>query len=557
MIDRRTFLAGLAATCTAPVLTGCSTGPLQAVDAGDDELSHVPAVRVTPFSTADPTRLRDFGDAVLAAQLFEPLVRFDSVKKSVVPAAASKFSISDDAQTCTFTLRDNAMFSNGKPVTSHSFAKSWNRLVAIDGRSSEDGKERGAGFGSLLAAVDGYDALRSGNADSLAGLSCPDDKTLLVHLSVPCSDFAVLCSHIALAPVFIDSSDKEYDENDLVGNGPYRLKGSFKPGDPCHLVPSESYNGTQPAGHELVLVADKDANGAYKHFEAGDLSVTQAPVDQLEAIGKSFGVNRETPVAQPGERLVASPTISQVLLACNAESSFTASLEARRALACSIDRDALCEKVLRAAFSPSTRLVPTAIDSDDAFDIPACAFDPDQAASLLETAWPLEENGKRGVKLRLICSNKGIDGKVAEALAADIRALGIDVEVQPYAWSEYQEHVRAREFDLAIVSAAPVCPSYRAALRPLLWSGAVDSTNVAGFISAEIDAALDGLSVAANDSMHARALDVVALAAESMPYIPLAVRNNDVLVDQEVEYLQVDAYGVPQYATLEGEFEQA
>ena len=59
--------------------------------------------------------------------LFEGLVNQDA-KGNLVPGVATRWQ-SNDNRVWTFTLRDNARWSDGTPVTAEDFVYSWQRLV--------------------------------------------------------------------------------------------------------------------------------------------------------------------------------------------------------------------------------------------------------------------------------------------------------------------------------------------------------------------------------------------------------------------------------------------
>ena len=61
--------------------------------------------------------------------LFEGLVSRDPVTLAVIPAAADTWQISDDGLTYTFHIRPDAKWSNGEPLTAEDFYYSWQRIL--------------------------------------------------------------------------------------------------------------------------------------------------------------------------------------------------------------------------------------------------------------------------------------------------------------------------------------------------------------------------------------------------------------------------------------------
>lgn len=78
---------------------------------------------VDPRSAPVP---RNPDEAFLFRLLYEPLLRVDCTGRRY-PALASEWSSADDGRRWTFTIRDDALFWNGDPVTADAVAASWRR----------------------------------------------------------------------------------------------------------------------------------------------------------------------------------------------------------------------------------------------------------------------------------------------------------------------------------------------------------------------------------------------------------------------------------------------
>ena len=60
--------------------------------------------------------------------LFEGLVTMDT-EGNIAPAAATEWSVSDDGLVYTFKLREDAVWSDGQPVTANDFVYAWQRVL--------------------------------------------------------------------------------------------------------------------------------------------------------------------------------------------------------------------------------------------------------------------------------------------------------------------------------------------------------------------------------------------------------------------------------------------
>src|ERR1043165_6576161 len=83
----------------------------------------------------DPARAAASPDSDIVCALYEGLTEIDPATLNAVPAAAEKWSVSDDGKVWTFHLRKDARWSNGKRVTAADFVSSWKRAAPIAGRN--------------------------------------------------------------------------------------------------------------------------------------------------------------------------------------------------------------------------------------------------------------------------------------------------------------------------------------------------------------------------------------------------------------------------------------
>ena len=215
-------------------------------------------------NTLDPQRMSWMHDLRTARLLYEPLVKNDvlSTDFDIVPGAAESWSISEDQRIYTFTIRNNAKWSNGQPVTAHDFVYSWRRAMLpdlvsdyaamfmnIEGASDFYTKRDEiletfgeTTFGSPSEQRDG--AQRAWDEtlvafDELVGLEAPDDRTLVVTLERPVPYFLDLCAFTVFAPVY-EPLVSQYEQPDpetarlvrrpgwtkgnvLISNGPFKL----------------------------------------------------------------------------------------------------------------------------------------------------------------------------------------------------------------------------------------------------------------------------------------------------------------------------------------------
>ena len=136
----------------------------------------------------DPQTANYSNESQLFTGLYEGLFSYDPYSLDPVPALAASVKISRDKKTWTFTIRDDAYFSNGEKITAQTFRNSWLKLLdpATD-----------APFASLLDCIEGVEDFRLGRGSKEAvGVSAREDGTLVVQLVTPTEHLnRILCHH--------------------------------------------------------------------------------------------------------------------------------------------------------------------------------------------------------------------------------------------------------------------------------------------------------------------------------------------------------------------------
>lgn len=563
-MDRRTFVGGAAGMLAASLLAGCDrAGSAPAGGTPEAPVHQALRCQVAPPVSIDPALIRDAAGIQVAALLFEPLMRFDAQTGAAAPLAAESCEMAEDALSCTFRLRAGASFHNGEPVRAESFKRAWERLVGFS--RAEDAEEEPSegvpdaavdgsarNFAGLLSLVEGYAELRGGAATELTGVSCPDDMTLRVVFTEPCAAFPLIATHPALSPVPAAAwQDAAVFGQAPVGNGPCALDAEASTERELHLTCFEAHRDAASHVGDIVLELDRDLAAAFRRLETGRLDICGVPVDQFEAASDAFGV-AEDDTARPGASMICAQGLSMQYLVCNVGTAPLESVAVRRALSLAIDRETLCEKALRHAFDPATGPVPQVLAAGAVAPWSWCSYDVEAAAEMLEPLFPADEDGSREMSLTIVCNKRGIDGKVADALVGDLKAVGVEARVELLERDALRERLHAGDFDLACLGWTPAYPDLGAIAQPLLSSTAAGSTNVTGYADGVLDEALAAARSQIDPAARrARLGEAFAMAGEAMPIIPLAVERRAIVAGEHVERVSVDACGVLQLASAE------
>lgn len=565
MIDRRTLCGAAVGIAAMSALSAC--GGQEGGSQGGAET--VPAswlkCRVGKLSEIDPLLVQDRAGLQVLSAVFTPLMRFDA-HGELVPGAALSCAVSDDACTFTFKLPDHAVFHNGERVTASSFKIAWERLVRAipSGESASDAEPVFGRWGSLLHLVDGYAALRAGRASEMVGLRCPDDATFVVTLTQPCPYFDHVTAHPALGPVPAAAlADPEAFALKPVGNGPFALKYPWERGRGVMLASFADCVIGAPLAAGVLLDPMADTVAAYKQFRAGNIDITDVPVDQL-----SDAEDIATP-APDGRSMAVDARLAHgvegglLYLSLNCVSGVFSRPEMRRAACLSVDREALCRKVLKFSGEPAFGPISPRVAEIQPWD--ACTYDPEGSLQLVEAAKlaalqndPVEGEGSAeegtetdaplpdyslDLDIDLIYRKGGTGARVVAHVVRDLEAAGFSVKTEALDTDDFVKRYRAAEFDCALRTLEPPVPVLEAIADELL---AHDRSSTG--ISAHRDEQLDRVLAEARratDVATRRVLiqDALSMAGESLPLIPLAHPAYTKIASERVAVSAVDASG--------------
>jgi peptide/nickel transport system substrate-binding protein/oligopeptide transport system substrate-binding protein len=164
----------------------------------------------------DPRHIYTTMESELSTGIYEGLLSYHPFSLEPIPAVAEQWKTSPDRTVYTFTLRENARFSNGDPVRAQDFLDSWLRVL-------EPGA--GAEYSFLLDIIKGARDYRLGLEVEELGIRVISPTRLEVELERPASHFLKILCHMTFAPVHSSYREREGWDRDstLIGNGPFYI----------------------------------------------------------------------------------------------------------------------------------------------------------------------------------------------------------------------------------------------------------------------------------------------------------------------------------------------
>ncbi|MEU3602508.1 ABC transporter substrate-binding protein [Streptomyces sp. NPDC006798] len=326
---------------------------------------------------------------------YEYLTNYDVTDGRPIPGLATSWRSSPDKLTWTYTIRRNARWSDGRALTAHDAAWTFDKILTDENAATASGSFT-ANFRQVTA---------------------PDDRTLVVRLKKPQATMVALDIPIVPRHIWEKVGDFSTFNNDkrfpVVGSGPFVIT-DFKIDQYLRLRANPSFWRGAPEFDELLLKYYKDGDAAVAALRKGEVSFVQGltPAQAKALAGeRSIRVNDA-----PGRRFLALATNPGARSRDGKTfgSGHPALLDpaVRKALFHAVDRRTLVEKVFQGHAVEGDGYIPPRYAAY--FWKPAAGqrigYDPARAAALLDRAgYRRKADGRRAGKdgrpldFRLLC----------------------------------------------------------------------------------------------------------------------------------------------------------
>ena len=221
--------------CTA-ALTGCSGAGSGGSTGGDGGEKAITVAINSETGTMDPAGTIALTYLAYSVSALDELLTFDE-NGEIEYRAAESYEVNEDSTVWTFHLREDALWSDGTPVTAADFLNTITR--ALDPAS-------GSGYANYLFPIENAEAIYNGGAEmDTLGVETPDDYTLTFRLAEPCVYFLDLLRLPVYTPScerYADSPDSGWDTDPetSLANGPFCLT-EYVPDQYFVLEKNENY----------------------------------------------------------------------------------------------------------------------------------------------------------------------------------------------------------------------------------------------------------------------------------------------------------------------------
>jgi peptide/nickel transport system substrate-binding protein len=344
----------LAAAALLVGVTGCG-------DDGGGEGGTIIRGTIDQPVSYDPAGAYDLPSFDAIINVYQNLVQIPPGGNKTEPEAADSCDFTNDT-TYECTLKDGIVFSDGSPLTAEDVVFSFERNVDIADPN---------GASSLLA--------------NMKSVEAPDDQTVVFHLKAPDVTWPYILSvpAMAIVPSDVYPKDDLQPSDKVIGSGRY-VVASYEPGQQTVFKLNPEYTGEDPPKNDGVIVTYFDKASALKlSLEQGEVDIAYrnlSPTDYEDLQGKE-GINVITGQGTEIRYLVFN-------LDLQPGDTDAQKLAIRRAVAYTVDRDAIATNVYNDTVDPLYSMVPVGVAfHTDAFkDEYGDAPDLDAAKTELEKA---------------------------------------------------------------------------------------------------------------------------------------------------------------------------
>lgn len=490
-----------------------------------------------------PGAVTEAGGGKVVDQLFAGLVTYDA-KGGIHNEVAESITSSDNATHYVIKIKSGWKFTDGTPVTAHSFVDAWNYTANSANKQ---------GSASFFSTIEGYDDLQKPDVDpkaTLSGLKAVDDSTIDVRLSQPDSAFPVKSGSHAYMPLpesaFKDP--KKFGENP-VGNGPYKFV-SWTHNRSIEMVKNPDYKGNRVAKNDgLTFKIYTSPDSAYADLRGGNLDFTHAiPSTALKSFQSDKTIKAYN---QPGGNTLTF-TVPEWLdhFGQNEEGNLR-----RQAISMAIDRKTIAEKIFNGTSTPSVDFLaaPISAYSENLKGNDVLKYNPDKAKELWAKADAISPwSGDFKIAYNADGNAKGW----VEAVCNYIKnSLGINAEGAPMSTSdEFLSNVDSGKMTTAYRSGwGPDYPSADNYLIQLYDSSSTGGkgANSGNYKSDEFDALMDkALSAPSTEEADKYYQQGEEVLMQDLPAIPLWNQNATAVSTPNVSGVEFDYGGGPVFTEL-------
>lgn len=373
----------------------------------------------------DPAIVTDGESLKVTKNIFDTLIDYEDTSTKIQPALATEWKISDDGLTYTFTLRDGVTFHDGTPFNAEAVVFNFERWM-----DPKHEFHTGGDFEYYAAMFSGY---KGDEGHVIKEVKAVDEHTVQFTLNRPQGPFL---QNLAMSPFGIASPTavKKFGDKFLenpVGTGPFVFQ-EWKRKDSITLVKNPNFwMEGYPKLDKVIFKSIPDNTARFTALQSGEIDAMDGMNPDDADIVKSSS----------DFQLILRPSMNVGYLGFNVNQEPLNNPKVRVALSHAVNKEGLISAFYNGMAEPAKNPMPPSIwgYNDNIQDYP---YDLEKAKQLLaEAGYP------DGFKVEFwampVPRPYMPDGKkIAEAIAADLRKIGVETEIITMDWAQYLEQTK-------------------------------------------------------------------------------------------------------------------
>ncbi|MBL1229898.1 peptide ABC transporter substrate-binding protein [Enterococcus sp. BWB1-3] len=434
------------AACTT---TGNNTSDSDAAGSGNNASTGEQVytyVERQEIPSADPSLATDEVSFVALNNVYEGIYRLDKDNHPQPAGATEEAEVSEDGLIYRIKLREDAVWTDGEPVTAENYVYGWQRTVDPD---------TGSEYAHMFAPVKNAEKISAGEMDKKElGIKAVSDYELEITLEKATPYFDYLLAFPSFLPQrqdIVEKYGKDYTTNSesAVYNGPFTLTDFDGPGTDTNW----SYTKNDMYWDKDTVKLDKIVVDVIKEAPTSLNLYQDGQADSVPLSGELAMQMKEDP-----DYLVleGASTFYLELNQIDTDSPYK-NANLRKALSYAINRDALVTQILANGSTAAEGLVPKGLttnpDTNKDFSKEAgnsVVYDEKKAKDYWTKA--KKELKIDSLDIDLLVDDSDGGKKMAEYLQGSLGEVleGINITVSPVPFSVRLDRMSKSDFDVAV-----------------------------------------------------------------------------------------------------------
>jgi len=417
---RQLGLVGAALTLSVTV-TSCTTGGSGDVGGSSSDQSFDIAIGID-LDTLDPPQMTTTTVANVVDYSVETLTQLDKSGRTT-PGLATSWNLSEDGRTMTLQLRKSVTFQDGTPFDADAVKFNIDRLL--------DPK---------------VEVPQRAPYESISSVDTVSDSTVRLNLSRPdpALPSALSASTSGLiSPESVDKQGNSY-KNIVhpVGTGPYSFV-SYQQGDQVRFKRYDQYWGPRPHYRDVTfrIVPESATRESLVLAGQADMAVLP-PIADLEQLRQGEDTD-----------VLMAPSDRTIFIAFQTTGDKLDDPRVRQALNYAVNKQAIIDSILFGAAEPMD--APVAPSVEGYCQVDQYEYDPQKAKQMLADAGAQNLSVTLGTPTGRYLQDK----EATDAIAGNLRDVGVDAQVRTMDWASYigatSVPEQQQKFDMHVLGWAP------------------------------------------------------------------------------------------------------